>query len=161
MPPRALRRPRRAAPAPAPAARAARPARRRPRRRGPERARGAQEPRRRGTPAPTSSRRAVPPRRPARMLRATRRRRPSGRSSPAAPTLSSPAKVQGGPPIAERGRRTRSSGGMRVALLLVLTLAFPATASAAGEIYTLAGDGTLAVRSSDGAFAGRIGTFDE
>jgi len=50
---------------------------------------------------------------------------------------------------------------MRVALLLVLTLAFPATASAAGEIYTLAGDGTLAVRSSDGAFAGRIGTFDE
>jgi hypothetical protein len=49
---------------------------------------------------------------------------------------------------------------MRLALLLVLALAFPATASAAGEIYSLVGSGTFNVRPSDGAFAGRTSTFD-
>jgi hypothetical protein len=49
---------------------------------------------------------------------------------------------------------------MRLALLLVLALAFPATARASGEIYTLAGNGTTDPRVSDGAFAGRVGTFD-
>lgn len=49
---------------------------------------------------------------------------------------------------------------MRLALLLFLALAFPATASAAGEIYTLAGDGTIDPRPSDGAFAGQVGVFE-
>src|SRR5262249_41545026 len=135
---------------------------------GPERAREARDPRRRGTRAGTSSHRAVPPRRPAPMLR----RRPSGRSSPLAAAVSSvertprlsglrsaTTRVMGADGARTRGfcnmdvRRARAIGAALTTFALAGTLAAPALASPGVTVSTLS---SLKAGRTAGTLGGKV-----